>query len=86
MPIPQGICVSCIHTGSCIHLRRAGRAILHCDLFDVGPANRPLADTTTTFAAEIYERGKGLCGNCLHRNGCAMAAQPGGVWRCEEYL
>ena len=89
-----GRCLTCNNAPGCFHLARRGPA-LYCELFDgfETPVRRfeptpsrwkesPEADVLGAFT-EV--RNHGLCMNCLQRVACTHAAQPEGVWHCEDY-
>jgi hypothetical protein len=35
-------------------------------------------------APKVWDRSKGLCASCIHRDECTYPVPQGGVWNCEE--
>ena len=83
-----GLCSTCIHAGDCSISREDGTPVLECEEFETWqPLNA--APRKSGPAAEpkhvIPAAGKGLCGDCEHRDTCTFPRPEGGVWHCEEY-
>jgi len=85
----MGLCMTCIHTGSCGFRRDVSQAVLECDEFDIGPTPEPqtfsAAEKTVSEAKPSVEF-KGLCINCDVRQTCTFQKPAEGVWHCEEYV
>jgi hypothetical protein len=91
-PIAGGLCETCNRRASCMHLRSAERAIVHCDEFDDGgPASKQRLTWIEQPAVAAADGGVGpelvgLCRDCAVRAGCIHLRRAGvGVWRCEDY-
>ena len=87
----MGLCATCNSVATCTGRRTWCGPVLHCEEFDdrVEVAEvRPVAEASSAapvpVSAEEIQR-LGLCVNCVHRDGCGLSTQEGGVWHCEEY-
>lgn len=86
-----GLCLTCNNAADCVYRKRRGADATYCETFDdYVPHNgngRKKASSlvmVTETAAKPTEV-KGLCLNCVHRDGCKLSKPETGVWHCEEY-
>jgi len=82
-----GLCMTCVHTGTCTFRRDVSQAVLECDEFDIGQVAETKQGEPTVAVAKRDDRVefKGLCVNCDIRHECTFPKPVEGIWHCEEY-
>ncbi|MDD4051063.1 MAG: hypothetical protein PHR28_04070 [candidate division Zixibacteria bacterium] len=91
----KGPCQTCNNAPDCVHRRRRGYDIIHCELYDgyavptertvnLGPSALVRSGSRAAEPLSV-ERLAGLCVNCGRADGCNLPRPAGGVWHCQEY-
>ncbi len=92
----SGLCMTCVHVGTCTFLRRDTPPVLFCEEFDGQQEHRSGASaevmaqsvtvhTQATYMPERSSKFNGLCATCEKRELCTFPKAEGGVWHCEEF-
>jgi hypothetical protein len=90
----EGLCMTCVHAGSCGYLARTEGPIWRCEEFDDSgprttspgtPAMPPLRETVRESPPDEPGRFLGLCCNCDNRSSCGFFGAREAILFCEEY-